>query len=475
MRDKKESLYYLPILIVWSIAHINLTGFMYEDDEGAYLYISSAIVRGERLYSDVLAAKPPLLFYIGALIYKIFGNDLFTFRFFSSSLGLVASILIFEFFKARNDRFSGLILSLIFTLDPIVFTQMRFFRTDILMLTTFVSGAYFIFRSRDLKDIVISTLLFSLSVFSRDDAFVYSIFLVLYLLFKYKERRYLLVMIGVILSFVVSLMLRGEQQVIGSFSQQIDLSKVNTGERIERYKDFLLYLIKTYPVWLLFPLIIIPVIKFRRENMSLISFLLVVLNLAMIFFSNSTFIRYTMITIFARLLLLSDLMNVLKGKMRYVAAVGAIILQILLNPPPIGELFFNDKTVLKIANHLKSISNGRDVLLSDYGYFNFLSGMKGTSISGYISGGSVNSGEIDAERLIRIIQKEGVDYLLIHTDGRLYYPYGCEIYYYEPHHIKGMRNWGVFKEYIEKNFSLISTFYGIGPVFKLYKRITSYP
>jgi hypothetical protein len=282
-------------------------------------------------------------------------------------------------------------------------------------------------------------------------------------------------MIGVILSFVVSLMLRGEQQVIGSFSQQIDLSKVNTNERIERYKDFLLYLIKTYPVWLLFPLIIIPVIKFKRENMSLISFLLVVLNLAMVFFSNSTFIRYTMITILARLLLLSDLMNVLKGKMRYAAAVGAIILQILLNPPPIGELFFNDQTVLKIANHLKSISNGRDVLLSDYGYFNFLSGMKGTSISGYISGGSVNSGEIDAERLIRIIQKEGVDYLLIHTDGCLYYPYGCEIYYYEPHHIKGMRNWGVFKEYIEKNFSLISTFYGIGPVFKLYKRITSYP
>ncbi|MCX7943311.1 MAG: hypothetical protein N2746_02225 [Deltaproteobacteria bacterium] len=111
------------------------------------------------------------------------------------------------------------------------------------------------------------------------------------------------------------------------------------------------------------------------------------------------------------------------------------------------------------------------MLLADYGYFNFHSGLKGTSISGYISGGSVRTGEIDAERIIKILIKENVKYILTHEAGRLYYPYGSELYYFEPHHIKSVKNYDMLRLYIEENYNLKMKFSSrLGPVFSLYER-----
>jgi len=461
---------YPLIVLVWAIVLVNPLGFLYEDDEGAYLYLSASVSDGQSIYSDVLAAKPPLLFYIGALIYRVFGSNLLAFRYFASLLGLIASILIFKLFSKKNEPLVGLALSVAFILDPLVFTQMRFFRTDILMLTTFFAGLYFISQQRGWREIIFSGLFFSLSVLSRDDAFVYSSLLLLYFIYKYNDRKYWVIIAVIIGTFAISLFTRGEHQFIGSVSQQLNISEIGHSSRIEKYINFLWYLIRTYPVWWIFPLIVLPIIRINRENFSIFSILIIATNIIMMFLSNSIFIRYTIITVLVRLFLLSDLMNVIKSKLKYPIIIISIALQIAINPPPILELVYRDSSIISVVNHLKGISNKNDVLLADYGYFNFLSGVKGTSISGYLSGGSVNSGEINAANLISVIEHENVEYILIHSEGRVYYPYGCEIYYYEPHHIKGVKDYIRFEEYIETKFSLVSTFYGSGPVFKLYKK-----
>jgi len=135
--------YFFFIFLVWSLVIVNPDGFLYEDDEGAYLYISSTISQGKTLYSDVLAAKPPLLFWLGSIIYKIFGNNIKFFRYTASITGLITIILIFFIIKQTGNQFSALICSLLFSLDPIVFTQMRLFRTGYLCSILYCSCILF--------------------------------------------------------------------------------------------------------------------------------------------------------------------------------------------------------------------------------------------------------------------------------------------------------------------------------------------
>ncbi|MCX7943312.1 MAG: hypothetical protein N2746_02230 [Deltaproteobacteria bacterium] len=45
-----------------------------------YIYISSALSFGSSLYTEVLAAKPPLLFWLGAIIHRLVRNEIIIFK-----------------------------------------------------------------------------------------------------------------------------------------------------------------------------------------------------------------------------------------------------------------------------------------------------------------------------------------------------------------------------------------------------------
>ncbi|MGC9043566.1 MAG: ArnT family glycosyltransferase [Myxococcota bacterium] len=463
--------YYLIIVSCWSIVLINPDGFLYEDDEGAYLYISSALSEGHSLYSDVLAAKPPLLFYVGAILYKVFGNNIIAFRYFASFLGLISVLLIFGIFRNFLGNFIALISSLLFLFDPLIFTQMRLFRTDILMLTSLIAEIYFILKLRNNYHLILIMLFTFLAIFSRDDAFIYSTFIILFFTISRRDKRLILPLLFAAFTFIISILLRGQAQIVGSFSQQLNPDDFNIVQKSERFIEFVKYLVKKYPIWLLFPLITLPVIIIKRGNNFVFSSLLILLNLIVIFLSDSHYIRYVQITVIARIFLIGEFLNTFRERFRYI--LGSIILsaQLLINPFPAFQLRFEEPIVKEISNYINSIAKRDDILLSDYGYFNFHSGLKGTSISGYISGGNVRTGEINSERLINVIESEAVKYLLIHSDGRLYYPYGCELYYYEPHHIKGIRDYGGFMNYVQQHFDLMRRFESPkGPIFNLYIR-----
>jgi hypothetical protein len=191
----------------------------------------------------------------------------------------------------------------------------------------------------------------------------------------------------------------------------------------------------------------------------------------MIFLSDSHYIRYVLITVLARILLTGEFLKIFSEKFQYIIGIILFGAQLIINPPPISELKFKDNTIQEISEYIRGVAYKDDVLLSDYGYFNFHSGLRGTSISGYISGGNVRTKEIDSDRLIKIIEAEKVKFILIHSEGRLYYPYGCELYYYEPHHIRGIYDFSRFENYLNENFTLIKRFESKnGPVFNLYQK-----
>ncbi len=468
----KYSKYYIfALIIIWSVTLINPEGFLYEDDEGAYLYISAAASQGSRIYSDVLAAKPPMIFLLGSAIYKIAGNNIVAFRYTASVLGLLTALLVFFITRKICDSFGAFICSLLFLLDPIVFTQARLFRTDIFMLFLITASMYFLSDTSRTKNIIYGSVFSALAVLSRDNAVLYVIFIMVFYLLKNREKR---IIFGIILSvcvFAISLLSRGENQVIGSFSQQVNISDINILQKTGPFIDFLVYMTKKYPVWLLFPALIIPAIRIKSENHSIFTISMILLTLIMIFVSDSHYIRYALILIITRILITADLLRILQGRYRNIIASVILITQLILNPPPVSELTFRDDTVKQIAAYIRSNATHGDILLADYGYFNFHSQMKGTSISGYISGGNVKTGEINADKVIEVIQNENVKFLLIHTNGRLYYPYGSELYYYEPHHLKGMKDYPKLQEYLNKHFTVKNTFADEkGPVFVLYER-----
>lgn len=214
--------YFILIFLMWSAVLINPDGFLYEDDEGAYLYISSVVSNGKTLYSDVLASKPPLIFYLGSIIYKISGNNIIAFRYIASLLGLLTSILIFLIIHKTGSPSVAFICSVLFLSDPLIFTQMRLFRTDIFALFFITAALFFIIWRKNISDIVYVALFSSLAILSRDDAFLYTTFILIFFSIRDRDKRFLSVILIIVAVFLISTYMRGKGQVIGSFSQQID-------------------------------------------------------------------------------------------------------------------------------------------------------------------------------------------------------------------------------------------------------------
>ncbi|MCX7959151.1 MAG: hypothetical protein N3B13_08900, partial [Deltaproteobacteria bacterium] len=83
----------------------------------------------------------------------------------------------------------------------------------------------------------------------------------------------------------------------------------------------------------------------------------------------------------------------------------------------------------------------------------------------------VRTGEINADRVLSVIRNENVNLVLIHSEGKLFYPYGSELYYYEAHHLKKVKDYNKLQKYLDDNFILKKRFESPnGPVFVLYQK-----
>ena len=93
----KKSIFWVIIFTIYLIGRLPYL-FMkhWNFDEGVYLSIASDLNYGRELYTQAWDHKPPLIYWLYALLLKISGGDYWIIPFFNFLLGLVTVILIYK-------------------------------------------------------------------------------------------------------------------------------------------------------------------------------------------------------------------------------------------------------------------------------------------------------------------------------------------------------------------------------------------
>jgi tetratricopeptide (TPR) repeat protein len=145
----KSELTILLLLGVFSISiRLPYVCVPFERDEGIYAYVAREMSGGSVLYRDYLDNKPPGIFYLYGLAFKLFGESVPAVHFFMH-LYTIVTILVFYFFVkafwgAGIAGLSSFIFS-ITTIDPSVWGSAA--NAEIFMLLPIVAGMYFLLKA----------------------------------------------------------------------------------------------------------------------------------------------------------------------------------------------------------------------------------------------------------------------------------------------------------------------------------------
>lgn len=192
------SRYKWPILLVLLTLLIRLPAIVHPkpiDDEGGYAVIANELLYGRSLYVDVIERKPPLLFWIYAAIFKVFG----VYRWPLLHLVATAWILLtmwglHAIGKDLFDRNAGLAAALFY---PIAITpslsQNLAFNGEVMMNLPIVWAYWLAFRqsaSRFRPELIVSGVLLCCAFFIKQPAAIAAIPLGIYLLLpSYRANR----------------------------------------------------------------------------------------------------------------------------------------------------------------------------------------------------------------------------------------------------------------------------------------------
>ena len=84
--NRKTLLILFLVLILQFALRIPFLNEPLEVDEGAYAYMGQRVLAGDVPYRDFFDHKPPVIYYINALILKTFGETIFSIRFATALL-----------------------------------------------------------------------------------------------------------------------------------------------------------------------------------------------------------------------------------------------------------------------------------------------------------------------------------------------------------------------------------------------------
>jgi 4-amino-4-deoxy-L-arabinose transferase-like glycosyltransferase len=101
----------LPTIVFLRIVSFSAMGCW---DVGTYAYIGDMILKGQIPYRDIWDNKPPLIYYLNALLFKIFGSHYNTIAIFEIGWIFITSIFIYKLARSIFQRTISLCISLIF-------------------------------------------------------------------------------------------------------------------------------------------------------------------------------------------------------------------------------------------------------------------------------------------------------------------------------------------------------------------------
>ncbi len=223
--------------------------------EGSYIYESLLFSQGKTLYNDFFLPQPPMIYFVGGLIFKIFHSLIF-FKYFSFFLFFTANFLLIILLKKyfKNNYLSLIVIfsSFIFTTTIVwwpTFTAEPFLRFFLIL------SVFFIFPEKNIKSMKINSFFLSLILvfmfFIKYTSLIYIVSIFAFIFFI--NKNYFKIVISKFLIFFITFFL-----IFYNFFGKEFILQTTLYRRVLPYKDFNLiflsisqYLLKFLPFYFL--------------------------------------------------------------------------------------------------------------------------------------------------------------------------------------------------------------------------------
>lgn len=484
--------YWLLVIVVFAAVYLfNVSGSLMHDDEGTDFYEVWQLAEGKQPGVDYVAEQQPLYLVSGSFLVGIWGRTALPLRLLSLGQVLAGTFILAAVVRSIwGDRAAIIATGLILT-TGLVFEQSRLFRPDPMMLAWEMIGLAAVLLAVNKQ----RRLYWGLAGASYGVAFLWKPFalfpivgLALYFLYwlwqsRSQEKKLEPIICGVYFGVAFLLVGGGIDLLLYSrlgfyyseaFNQHAqlgaELGLFDLGGRLFLFY-FLLFWVNGVFL-LLFPLWFV-----NRKGANLhptetrLFLLQLVSPLIFLAISRPLYIRYYIYLMPVLAILLAwqldlSLKNLIREKVVFRPFVPVIILILFVGAavvtrPDIPELLVEKESdTIRLANYISANTQVGDKVLSDYAGLNFFADRESIYEASIIAGAQIAGGIITSELLIRRIEEDDVQMVLIHVDGG--YP--------PPHQLVELAGYNEFRTYINDHFILAATFDRAGQQIEVYQR-----
>ncbi len=136
------------LAIAGFLLRLPYAGHLYADD-GLWFTAGEQILGGKALYREIYFDKPPLLPFVYAGLFKVFGPHLLTIRLFTIVYAVAISAVIYVFGARLYDRRTGFVAAAFFAVfSTTSHSNIQSLDTHLLMILPYTAGAYLMIRAR---------------------------------------------------------------------------------------------------------------------------------------------------------------------------------------------------------------------------------------------------------------------------------------------------------------------------------------
>ncbi|MBL7196767.1 MAG: glycosyltransferase family 39 protein [Candidatus Omnitrophica bacterium] len=482
------------IIFAFFLYIYNISGWLINDDEGTFLYISWKVSEGKVLYRDIPAFnKPPLLFYIGAGLFKFFQTRILFYRLLSTIVTLIGAFFVYLIAKKIYNFRVAILSLLLYLIHPMIFEQARFFMPDCYFLLFTIVTLYLFMKGYDKNN----KIFFLLSGFMLGLSFLFKLIAVVpfigYLIFFFyiaitNKRKftdalsYCLIMgfgflsitsiISIIFYFLSPDLFQqtiGHHLNLGRDLPLLSVFKKNLNFFCQYFKYYLLLVAPA-------ALVAIRNLVKKEDKRQIFSFLLLTI-LLFLGIRRELYFRHLMYLLPIFVILSSSFFAYLFNHRNHFLKLTSIILVSVFCYKCINTALFilskKDKDTKILVNYIKSQTQRENYVLADYAGLNFYSQRDGPPIIGNLCGTATKSGQIKAKDLIEEIKKYNVRLILIHTKGEGNFFRGRpdkNRLSFGPHHFANLSDYKKFIAYVKENYSYKRIFNREGQLLEIFAR-----
>lgn len=469
----------------------NIAGWLIHDDEGTDLYEVWRLQLGEQPGVDFLAEQQPLFLLAGSLIVDRMGRDVAPLRLLATAQTLAGAIIFsLIIVKLKGWAVGTMTLGFILT-SGLVFEQARLFRPDPMMLAWGMVGFGAVLLAATQKRFYwwgaagfcygVSFLWKPFAIFPVVGLFFYF----LYLLYRQTGARRQVVSNGAWFAVPFLLIVGGGSLLLYSHLGFYYLEPLRY--HVEIGRDAWLPDMQTltrpyfiYFLWLLVnPILIVGIllsfihrgyIKLNDPLILLVIFQ-VISPVIFSFITRPLYPRY-FIYLAAPLAILAALQfdiawqRTLKSRPigPYLAPFLLLLLfalQASITIPRPAQLLLRQETdTLALADYVAELAEPDELVFSDYASINFHANRGSIYEASIIAGAQLTDGIISAEQLIEQLDARQIKVILVHVAG------GAP----GPHHLVALPDYDQFRAYLEREFTLLTTFDRAGQEIEIHWR-----